>query len=146
MALEATPIPHYILPSAPPALKPGLVYLAGRQVYLERNGGVSASQRCPASTFEVMMTTTVRSNSPFLSTFPGRYYFDPAIFHEEQELIFGKMWFYIGRADALSSPGSYRVVTCASESIILTRDKEGQLHAFCHLCRHRAARLCNQQR
>jgi glycine betaine catabolism A len=69
-----------------------------------------------------MMTTTVRSNSPFLSTFPGRYYYDPAIFQEEQEHIFGKMWFYVGRADALSSPGSYRVVTVSSESIIVMKD------------------------
>lgn len=91
------------------------------------------------------MTTTVRSNSPFLSTFPGRYYYDPAIFQEEQEHIFGKMWFYVGRADALSSPGSYRVVTVASESIIVARDKEGQLHAFFNVCRHRGARLCNQE-
>ena len=91
------------------------------------------------------MTTTVRSNSPFLSTFPGRYYYDPAIFQEEQEHIFGKMWFYVGRADALPSPGSYRVVMVANESIIVVRDKEGQLHAFFNVCRHRGARLCNAE-
>ncbi len=89
------------------------------------------------------MTTTARSNSPFLSTFPGRYYYEPAIFQEEQEHIFGKMWFYVGRADALPTPGSYRVVTVANESIIVVRDKESQLHAFFNVCRHRGARLCN---
>ncbi len=40
------------------------------------------------------MTTTIFSNTPFLSTFPGRYYYDPAIFAEEQEKIFSAMWFY----------------------------------------------------
>ncbi len=90
------------------------------------------------------MTTTVRSHSPFLSTFPGRYYYDPAIFEEEEERIFGEMWFFVCRADALPHPGSYQVVTVARESIIVVRDKDGQLHAFFNVCRHRGARLCNQ--
>ena len=31
------------------------------------------------------MTTMVRSESLFLSTLPGKYYYDPAIYEQEQE-------------------------------------------------------------
>ena len=75
------------------------------------------------------MTTTVRSNSPFLSTFAGRYYYDPAIFEQEQECLFSAMWYYACRVDAVPHTGSYCVVTVGRESIIVVRDKEGVLHA-----------------
>lgn len=90
------------------------------------------------------MSTTVRSKTPFASTFPGRYYFDPIIFAQEQARIFSKMWVYACRADALPEPGFYQVVTVAGESIIVVRNKHGLLQAFLNVCRHRGARLCNQ--
>lgn len=91
------------------------------------------------------MSTTGHSKAPFASTFPGRYYYDPAIYALEQARIFGKMWVYTCRADALLEPGSYQVVTVSGESIIIVRNKDGFLHAFLNVCRHRGARLCNQE-
>ncbi len=91
------------------------------------------------------MATTVRADTPFLSTFPGRYYYDPAIFAREQERIFSEMWFFVCRADTLPDPGAYKVVTVGRESIIVVRDKDGLLHAFLNVCRHRGARLCSQE-
>lgn len=90
------------------------------------------------------MATAMRSGSPFLSTFPGRYYYDPALFAQEQERIFSTMWVYVGRADALTEPGAYQVVTVGQESVIVVRDKDGALHAFLNVCRHRGSRLCTQ--
>src|SRR5579871_931283 len=119
--MEEGRVLHQPMLLQPGARRAAIVYPPACQVYLEQNREACASQRCPASTFEDIMTTTARSNSPFLSTFPGRYYYEPAIFQEEQEHIFGKMWFYVGRADALPTPGSYRVVTVANESIIVVR-------------------------
>ena len=51
------------------------------------------------------MTTTVRSNGPFLSTFAGRYYYDPAIFEQEQEHIFSAMWYYACPPTMCPTPG-----------------------------------------
>lgn len=90
------------------------------------------------------MTTVMRSGSPFLSTFPGRYYYDPALYAREQERIFSTMWVYVGRADALAEAGAYQVVTVGQESVIVVRDKDGALHAFLNVCRHRGSRLCTQ--
>ena len=90
------------------------------------------------------MTLTVRSDSSFLSTLPGRYYYDPAIYELEQERIFSQMWVYVGRADTIADPGAYQVVTIGRESVIVVRDRDGGLHAFLNVCRHRGARLCTQ--
>ncbi|GAC1568322.1 MAG: aromatic ring-hydroxylating dioxygenase subunit alpha [Ktedonobacteraceae bacterium] len=88
------------------------------------------------------MTTVVRSEPLFLSTLPGRYYYDPAIYELEMEKIFSSMWVCAGRADAIPKPGAYQVVTVGKESVIVMRNREGALNAFLNVCRHRGARLC----
>lgn len=91
------------------------------------------------------MTTVARSESLFLSTLPGRYYYDPAIFELEQERIFSSMWVCAGRAESIpAKPGAYQVVTIGKESIIIVRNRDGVLHAFLNVCRHRGARLCSE--
>src|SRR6266702_110789 len=90
------------------------------------------------------MTTSARSETSFLSTLPGRYYYDPAIYDREQELIFSQMWVCAGRADEIADPGAYQVVTVGRESIIVVRSRAGVLRAFLNVCRHRGARLCSE--
>jgi Rieske 2Fe-2S family protein len=41
-------------------------------------------------------------------------------------------------------PGNRTVVELAGESVLITRDLDGQLHALANVCRHRGARLCDQ--
>jgi Rieske 2Fe-2S family protein len=88
------------------------------------------------------MTTTVHPESFLLSTLPGRYYYDPAIYQLEQERIFSQMWVCVGRAGALPDPGTYQLVALGQESIIVVRNRDGMLNAFLNVCRHRGARLC----
>lgn len=90
-----------------------------------------------------MSTTTRAASSPFLSTFPGHYYYDPAVYQQEQERLFSRMWVYAGVASVLSEPGDYKVVPIANESVIVVRTKQGELRAFYNVCRHRGARLCS---
>src|SRR5947209_15507423 len=91
------------------------------------------------------MTTTVRSETFFVSTLPGRYYYDPSIYEQEQERIFSQMWVCVGREDAIPpEPGSYQTVTLGRESVIMMRNRDGALNAFLNVCRHRGARLCSE--
>ena len=91
------------------------------------------------------MTTLARSQTPFVSTLPGRYYYDPTIYEQEIERIFSEMWVCVGRAELLPDPGSYQVVTLGYESILVVRGRDAQLRAFYNVCRHRGARLCSQE-
>ncbi len=90
------------------------------------------------------MTTAVRSGPLFLSTLPGRYYYDPAIYELELENIFSRMWVCVGRAGDIPNVGEYRVVALGRESVIVVRNREGRLNAFLNVCRHRGARLCSE--
>ncbi len=88
------------------------------------------------------MTTTIPSNASFVSTLPGRYYYEPEIYELEQERIFSSLWVCVGRAEAIAEPGAYQVVTVGRESVLIVHDKHDVLHAFLNVCRHRGARLC----
>ncbi|GLZ32324.1 (2Fe-2S) ferredoxin [Lentzea sp. NBRC 105346] len=77
-----------------------------------------------------------------ISTLPGRYYTDPAIFAAEQEKIFEEMWFCALRSADLPSPGDFRTVQIGRESVLIARARDGALNAFLNVCRHRGARLC----
>jgi len=90
------------------------------------------------------MTTVARSETPFASTLPGRYYYDAAIYEQEMERIFSQMWVCVGRVETLSDPGTYQLVTIGQESIIVVRGRDQQLRAFYNVCRHRGARLCTE--
>ena len=90
------------------------------------------------------MTTLARSETPFVSTLPGRYYYDSTIYDQEIERIFSEMWVCVGRAETLPDPGSYQLVTLGNESIIIVRGRDRHLRAFYNVCRHRGARLCSE--
>jgi glycine betaine catabolism A len=91
------------------------------------------------------MITMTRSESLFLSTLPGKYYYDPAIYELELENIFSRMWVCVGRAEMLPpKPGAYQVVTIGRESVIIVRNRDGVLQAFLNVCRHRGSRLCSE--
>lgn len=85
---------------------------------------------------------TVATYKQGARTMPGEYYTSPDILAEENERIFAKSWHCVGRASALASPGDYVLRTIAGESLIILRDRSGDLRAFFNVCRHRGTRLC----
>ncbi|MGK4909006.1 aromatic ring-hydroxylating oxygenase subunit alpha [Streptomyces albus] len=88
------------------------------------------------------MTTAVSS---LLATLPGDRYTDPDNFRREQERIFETEWFCAVRAADLEGPGAFRTVQVGRESVLVTRNRRGELRAFLNVCRHRGARLCTEQ-
>ena len=79
-------------------------------------------------------------------TMPRDRYTSPEIFALEKERISSRHWHCVGRASAFTKPGDYRVRTVADESLIIVRDRAGELHAFFNVCRHRGTRLCMESR
>jgi len=64
------------------------------------------------------------------------------IFDLERRTIFHRGWMYVCHIDGLPA-GTKRVFDIAGESVLLTRDPGGTLHAFANVCRHRGAQLCD---
>jgi carnitine monooxygenase subunit len=74
-------------------------------------------------------------------TLPGRYYWEPEIFEQERRRIFQRSWQYVGHVSMLPEPGSYVVREILDQSVVLLRDRVGELRAFFNVCQHRAHRL-----
>lgn len=71
-------------------------------------------------------------------TFPARWYSDPDIYAFENERIFARSWAYAGPLEKLREPGDHIVCRVGQIPILVTRDRDGELHGFINVCRHRA--------
>ena len=74
-------------------------------------------------------------------TLPQRYFVSPDVFEQEQEKIFSKQWVLVGHQSQIAKPGDYFVQDVIGESLIVIRDKSGEIHGFFNVCRHRGTRL-----
>ncbi|MFI1965055.1 aromatic ring-hydroxylating dioxygenase subunit alpha [Streptomyces pathocidini] len=80
-----------------------------------------------------------------IATLPGHWYTDPGIFQAEQERLFESLWFCAVRGADLERPGAFRTVRVGRESVLVVRNRGGELRAFLNVCRHRGARLCTEE-
>jgi glycine betaine catabolism A len=89
------------------------------------------------------MQTFVRPNvGGDAKTLPASWYISPEVFAQERERIFSRQWLCVGREEAISQPGDFFTVERGGENLIVTRDKDGAVHAFFNVCRHRGSRIC----
>ncbi|MET8011983.1 aromatic ring-hydroxylating dioxygenase subunit alpha [Streptomyces sp. NPDC005271] len=83
--------------------------------------------------------------SSLIATLPGHWYTSPSVFRREQEHLFEALWFCAVRSADLDRPGAFRTVRVGRESVLITRNRRGELRAFLNICRHRGARLCTEE-
>jgi len=82
------------------------------------------------------------SDSPQLAkSLPQKYFVSPEVFAEEQKKIFSKEWLLVGHQSQIANAGDYIVQQVNGESLIVIRDKSGEIHGFFNVCRHRGSRL-----
>ena len=74
-------------------------------------------------------------------TLPQRYFVSPEVFVEEREKIFSAQWVLVGHQSQVAAPGDYIVQDVIGESLIVIREKSGEIHGFYNVCRHRGTRL-----
>ena len=78
-------------------------------------------------------------------TLPQRYFVSQEIFSKELQKIFAANWVLVGHQSQLAQPGDYFLAEVAGESLIVTKDQRSTIRAFYNVCRHRGARLCEEQ-
>ena len=64
----------------------------------------------------------------------------------EHERVFAASWVPVCVADELPGPGSYILADVAGRSLIVCRNRAGELRAHHNVCRHRGSRLCADER
>lgn len=76
----------------------------------------------------------------------GSMYSDPAIFQEELEKIWYKTWVYVGHASEIPNPNDYVMKSIGPQPVIMTRDKDGNIHLLQNRCAHRGNEVTVKQR
>ena len=77
------------------------------------------------------------------TTLPRRFYADADLYRRELERFYFNRWICAGRADQITDVGDYVTRTLGDESVIITRDASGAIHAVFNVCRHRGTRICD---
>jgi anthranilate 1,2-dioxygenase large subunit len=76
---------------------------------------------------------------------PYRVFADPEIYRLEQERIFrGPVWSYVALEAELPNPGDFKTTFVGDTPVVVSRDKDGSLHAFVNRCAHRGALVCRE--
>lgn len=77
---------------------------------------------------------------------PLEEYRSAAFFGQEQATLFRQYPIILGHVSELPEPGSYIQHDALGMPIVLTRDLNGELHAFKNVCRHRGTRLVHDEK
>ena len=91
------------------------------------------------------MTTFIHSTQSYVQgsrTLPRERFVSQENFELELERIFLNQWLCVGRAEQIPNVGDYFVFNIGTESLIIHRDKQGQIYAHFNVCRHRGTRIC----
>ena len=72
----------------------------------------------------------------------GSLYTDPAIFAEELRRIWFTTWVFVGHETEVPQPGDYVRKRLATQDVVMTRDRDGQVHLLLNRCAHRGLQVC----
>ncbi len=73
------------------------------------------------------------------------FYQSQITFEIELNQILFKSWLYAGHDSQIPQPGDFMQYRLGRDAIIICRDLDGKLHALANTCRHRGARVCEDQ-
>jgi phenylpropionate dioxygenase-like ring-hydroxylating dioxygenase large terminal subunit len=69
-------------------------------------------------------------------------YVDPAVFADEMDRLFGATWTYVAHESELAEADDFVTRTIGRRPVIVSRDRDGDLHVLINRCTHRAATVC----
>ncbi|WP_176594502.1 Rieske 2Fe-2S domain-containing protein [Sphingobium sp. EM0848] len=70
---------------------------------------------------------------------------DPAMFDLEMKHIFEGNWVFLAHESQIPEPNDYFTTWIGRKPVVITRDKNGELHGLINACAHRGAMLCRRK-
>lgn len=78
---------------------------------------------------------------------PAWIYSDQDIFQREMEKFHsGPVWNFVGLEAEIPEPGSFQRTFVGTKPVLITRDKQGEIHVLENRCAHRGAPVCWAQK
>ena len=84
--------------------------------------------------------------APSQMRIPVSAYTDEAQFQAERQAVFFESPIAVALSLEIPDPGDFLTQTIMGKPLLFTRDKEGVLHCFINVCRHRGAKVCAAER
>jgi phenylpropionate dioxygenase-like ring-hydroxylating dioxygenase large terminal subunit len=75
----------------------------------------------------------------------GSLYTDPSIFAEELRKIWHRTWVFVGHESEVPEPNDYVRKQLADQDVVMTRDKDGEIHLLINRCAHRGLQVCDDK-
>jgi phenylpropionate dioxygenase-like ring-hydroxylating dioxygenase large terminal subunit len=72
-------------------------------------------------------------------------YVSEEVYRRELETLFTRAWLFVGHESQIPNPGDFFTSRMGEESVILVRDKTGEIHVFLNSCRHRGMKVCRYE-
>lgn len=73
---------------------------------------------------------------------PREFYTSAEIYDRDIENYWNRSWLWVGHVSQIPEPGDYFLFDYGPESIIVVRDRDGEVRAHLNVCRHRGSRVC----
>ena len=64
------------------------------------------------------------------------------LYQQELERVFARTWLFVGHESQIPNPNDFFVSRMGEESVIMTRDRQGEVHVLLNTCRHRGMKVC----
>ena len=75
----------------------------------------------------------------------GSLYTDQQIFAEELRKIWYSTWVFVGHESEVPQPNDYVRKRLGLQDVVMTRDKEGEVHLLLNRCAHRGNQVCDDE-
>ena len=69
-------------------------------------------------------------------------YRDPELFEAEIDRIFNNTWIWVAHESELPAKNTFKTSYVGRQPVIVTRDRDGEIHVLLNRCRHRASTVC----
>lgn len=70
------------------------------------------------------------------------FYTSDAVFQHDIKSYWNNSWIWVGHICQVPEPGDFFLFDYGPESVIIARDRDGEVGAFINVCRHRGSRVC----
>jgi glycine betaine catabolism A len=76
---------------------------------------------------------------------PQALYLNPEIYQADLDAIFANEWIFACNGCEIPQSGDFQTLEVGRDSVIVLRDRDGQVRAYHNTCRHRGSRICTAE-